>query len=60
MADRDIPERKNIKIALRALGMSVRQADAFLRGGHKALIGETAAENAELKEQLEALANSLK
>ena len=60
MADRDIPERKNIKLALRELGLSVRQTDAFLRDGYKALIGATEAENLELKEQLEALANTLK
>jgi DNA-binding transcriptional MerR regulator len=52
---RDIPERKQIKKALRDLGLSNRQIDALLRDGYKTLIGATAAENAELREQLEIL-----
>lgn len=53
--DRAIAERKVLKAALREKGLSARQADALLRGGYKALIGETAAENAELRDQLEEL-----
>jgi hypothetical protein len=52
---RDIPERRDVKQALRDLGMSARQVDALLRSGWKSLVGETQAENEELKEQLIAL-----
>lgn len=54
--DREIPERKAIKTALRELGLSVRQSDALLRGGYKLLVGETKAENQDLRDQLETLA----
>ena len=60
MADREIPERKAIKAALRSTGLSARQTDALLREGFKALIGATKAENAELREQLEELAQKLR
>ena len=59
MNNREIPERKAIKSALRSLGMSNRQVDALLRDGYKKLIGETLAENAELRESLEALAKRI-
>ena len=52
---RDVPERKAIKAALREGGMSNRQIDALLRDGYKRLVGETKAENLELREQLEIL-----
>lgn len=54
-ADRAIPERKAVKAALRDLGMSARQVDALLRSGWRALVGETKAENDELRDQLDQL-----
>ena len=56
---REIAERKELKEALREKGLSARQADALLRGGYKALVGETKAENEELKESLAALQSKL-
>ena len=55
MNDREIPERSQLKSALRSTGLSSRQTDALLREGYKALIGETQAENEELQEQLDEL-----
>ena len=52
---RTVPERKTVKAALRAAGLSARQADALLRGGWSALVGATEAESAELRDQLAAL-----
>jgi hypothetical protein len=52
MPDREIPERKAVKAALRQTGMSARQVDALLRDGWKCLVGETQAENQELRERL--------
>ena len=60
MADREIPERKAVKAALRGLGMSARQVDGLLRGGWAALVGATKAENEELRDQLEALFKKVK
>ena len=60
MSDREILERKQIKAALRAEGMSNRQINGLLRGGYKLLIGETEAENAELQEQLQDLIQKIK
>jgi DNA-binding transcriptional MerR regulator len=57
--DRPIPERKAVKTALRDLGMTSRQVDALLRDGWKTLVGETEAENAELREQLAQLRQKL-
>ena len=57
---RDIPERRAIKAALRELGMTNRQIDALLRDGYKRLVGETKAENLELREQLEILTSKFK
>ena len=59
MPDRMIAERKVLKAALTQAGLSARQADALLRGGYKLLIGETEAENQELKERLEELITQL-
>lgn len=59
MAERDIPERRDVKAALRDLGMSARQVDALLRDGWKTLIGETQAENQELRERLDELKKKL-
>jgi hypothetical protein len=52
MDGRAIPERKAVKAALRQTGMSARQVDALLRSGWAALVGETKAENDELRDQL--------
>ena len=49
---REITERKVLKQALQEKGLSARQADALLRGGYKVLVGETEAENQELRERL--------
>ena len=49
---RQIPERRDVKAALRGLGMSSRQVNALLRTGWQGLVGETQAELAELREQL--------
>ena len=57
--DRTIAERKELKAALREKGLSVRQADALLRGGYKLLVGETEAENQELRERLAELTQKL-
>ena len=50
-----LPARKDVKAALRQAGLSSRQVDALLRQGWRALVGETQAEAAELREQLDAL-----
>lgn len=57
--DRLVPERKSVKDALRAAGLSNRQADALLRRGWAALVGESQAETAELREKLAALQSAL-
>lgn len=50
-----LPDRKDVKGALRAAGLSARQIDALLRHGWRGLVGETQAEAVELREQLDAL-----
>lgn len=50
-----LPDRKDVKGALRQAGLSARQVDALLRHGWRALVGETEAEAIELREQLDAL-----
>ena len=52
MPDVELPERKQVKQALRKLGLSNRQVDAVLRSGWKALVGASEAEAQELKERL--------
>ena len=59
MDDREIPERKRVKDALRSAGLSNRQADALLRRGWAALVGESQAEAQELREKLAALQSAL-
>jgi len=59
MGGRDLPERRDVKRALRDLGMTNRQVDALLRGGWAALVGETKAEAAELRDKLAALTKLL-
>ena len=55
MPERAVPERRNVKRALRDLGMSNRQIAGLLRGGWKALVGEVQAENEELREKVNEL-----
>ena len=55
MPEREIPERKAVKAALRDLGMSARQVDALLRGGWRSLVGETKAEADALRDELDQL-----
>ena len=59
MNDRLIPERKLIKRTLRECGLSKRQADAVLRDGWKALVGESEAELDELKDELKRLTTTI-
>lgn len=55
---RTVPERRQVKAALRTAGLSARQADALLRAGWSGLVGESEAEAAELRDQLAALRQS--
>jgi hypothetical protein len=50
-----LPERKDVKAALRAIGLSNRQVRALLERGWRGLVDETAAENAELLDRIEEL-----
>jgi hypothetical protein len=56
---RTIPERKRVKEALRAAGLSTRQVDLVVRAVWKELIGDAEAENAELREKLRELQSRL-
>jgi beta-xylosidase len=56
--ERTLPERKAVKEALRAIGMSKRQVDAMLTAW-PALVGATQAENDELHEKLAELQSRL-
>ena len=58
--DREIPERKAVKAALRGLGLCKRQTDALLRDGWRGLVGETEAELLELREAVARLGRQLK
>ena len=51
----NLPERKAVKEALRAVGLSDRQAQALLARGWAALVGESQAEVDEIREQLDAI-----
>ena len=48
----DAPDRKTVKVALRGAGLSSRQVDALLRGGWRALVGDSQAESDELRDRL--------
>lgn len=55
--ERTLPERRDVKLALQGrpvpgFKMSQRQIDALLRGGWRALVGESKAEADELREAL--------
>jgi hypothetical protein len=54
-----VPDRKAARVALRALGFSVRQVDALFYAGWRALVGEKDAEIAELEDAVEAMAERL-
>jgi hypothetical protein len=53
--ERTLPDRRAVRAALRGVGLSNRQADAFIRDGWKAVVGVVKAENEELREALTAL-----
>lgn len=53
MPDRILPARRDVKAALRAAGLSVRQTDALLRDGWRGLVGQSQAETDELRERFE-------
>jgi hypothetical protein len=55
----NLPERKAVKDALRAAGLSNRQVKAFLTSGWRGLVSESEAEAAELRETLEAMAGKV-
>jgi len=57
--DRELPERRAVKQALRDLGMSKRQVDALLKDGWSGLVGETLAETDELREAVAELTERL-
>lgn len=59
MSDRTIPERRDVKRALRDLGLSSRQTDALLRDGWRALVGETQAEVDELRERIDSMLTAI-
>jgi hypothetical protein len=56
----DLPSRRDVERALRDCGLSVRQSKRFIAVGWSALVGEEQAEQEELIERLEGLANSLR
>lgn len=55
MSTRTLPERREVKRALREAGLSARQVDALLRGGWAGLVGQPRAYSDELVERLERL-----
>jgi hypothetical protein len=55
----DAPDRRAAREALRKAGFSSRQADALLRRGWAALVGERDAEAAELRDAVDALSERL-
>lgn len=57
--DRIVPERRQVKDALRAAGLSCRQVDALLRDGWRGLVGASEAEASELRDKLEVLQAAL-
>ena len=59
MNDGTPPERKKVKEALRAAGLSNRQAKALLANGWRGLVAESEAEAAELRDRLEELGGIL-
>jgi hypothetical protein len=55
-----LPSRREIEIALRAAGLSHRQARKFISAGWPALVSARQAELDELRAQLEDLRSSIK
>lgn len=55
MSEAALPDRRSVKQALRAAGLSNRQTDALLRRGWAGLVGESQAETQELRERLASL-----
>ena len=60
MAERLLPERKDVKRVLRDLGLSARQVDSLLRGGWATLVGASVAEADELRDRLAELQAALR
>lgn len=54
-----LPDRKHVKDALRAAGLSNRQVRAFLASGWRGLVSDTEAETAELRDRLDELSGLL-
>ena len=50
MSGGSLPARKDVKAALRSLGLSNRQVRALLASGWKGLVSESEAEAAELRD----------
>ena len=55
----ELPDRRAIEQALRACGLSHRAARKFIAAGWRALVTESEAEAAELRDQLEDLRGAL-
>jgi hypothetical protein len=55
MSDGTLPDRKTLKQALRAAGLSNRQTRALLERGWRGLVTESEAEAAKLRDRLEEL-----
>lgn len=55
----DLPDRRSIERALRAAGLSHRQARKFISAGWPSLVDEARAEVDELQAQLEAMRESM-
>jgi hypothetical protein len=56
---RKTPDRPTIEKALRAAGLSSRQAKKLLSGGWRLIVGEEAEAEAELLDRLEAMKTQL-
>jgi hypothetical protein len=55
MNDSNTPPRKDVKAALRSIGLSNRQVRALLERGWRGLVDESQAEADDLRDELEAL-----
>lgn len=59
-ASNGLPSRRDVEAALRALGLSHRQARKFVAAGWPALVGETQAELDEMRALLEEVTGTLR
>ena len=55
-----LPERREVKAALRAVGLSDRQVRALFDGGWRAIVGASKAEADELRDRLESLTRGIR